>query len=86
MGCGAGEVFLPSDPSLFVSVFDRYHEEEDSGISVFTARLVMLLMVLILSEALISLTSTESLKMFVNRTNHILFIFQFSGSVYLIIR
>ena len=72
---------LPSVPSLFVSVFDRSDEEEDSEVSVFTVRVVMLLMVLILSEALIYLTSVAFLKMSVNRTTHLLFIFQFYGSV-----
>ena len=86
MSCGGGWIFLPSAPYLFVSVFDWSHEEEDSGISVFTVRVVTLLVVLILSEALISLTSVASLKISVNRATHILFIFQFLVSVSLIHR
>ena len=78
--------FLPSEPPLFISILDRSDEEEDSEVSVFTLRVVMLLMVLILSEALIYLTSVASLKMCVNGTTHLLFIFQFSGSVSLINR
>ena len=71
--------FFPSEPSLFDSVFDQYDEEEDSEVSVVTVRVMMLLMVIISSEALISLTSVASLNMSVNRAAHILFIFQFSG-------
>ena len=78
IGCGGRWIFLPSAPSPFVSVFDRYDEEEDSEVSVFTVRVVMSLMVLISSEALIYLTSVESPKMSVNRATHLLFIFQFS--------
>ena len=77
---------MPSAPSLFVFVFDQSDEEEDSQVYVFTVRVSMSLMVLTSSEALIYLTSVTSLKMSVNRTNHILFIFQFSGLVYLIHR
>ena len=86
VGCGVRWNFFPSAPSLFVSVFDRYDEEEDSEVSVFTVRVVMLLMVLIFSEALISLTLVVSLKISVDRATHLLFIFQFSLSVSLIHR
>ena len=86
MGCGGRWNFFPSDPSLFVCAFDRSDEEEDSAVSVFTVRVVMLIMVIISSEALISLTSVEFLKISVNRANHIIFILQFTGSVSLINR
>ena len=83
---GVGESFLPSAPYLFVSVFGRSDEEDDSEVSVFTVRVLMLLMVIISSEALIYLTSVASLKMSVNRATHLLFIFQFPGSVSLMHR
>ena len=86
MGSGGRWKFLPSALSLFISLFDQSDEEEDYEVSVFTVRVVMSLMALILSEALIYLTSVASLNMYVNHANHLLFIFQFSGSVYLIIR
>ena len=47
--------------------------------SVFTIRLVMLLMILLLSEALIYLSSLKSLNVSVNHATHLIFIFQFSG-------
>ena len=47
MGCGGRWKFLRSTPFLFVSVFDQYNEEEESGVSIFTLRVVMSLMVLI---------------------------------------
>ena len=78
--------FFPSEPSLFDSVFDKYDEEEDSEVSVVTVRVMMLLMVIISSEALISLTSVAYLMMYVNRATHLLYIFKYSGSVSLIHR
>ena len=78
--------FFPSAPSLFVYVFDRSNEEEDPKVCVFTVRVVMSLMVLISSEALISLTSVAYLMMYVNRATHLLYIFKYSGSVSLIHR
>ena len=84
MCCGVRWKFFPIAPSLFVSVFYQYDEEEDSGVSVFTIRVVMSMIVLILYEALISFTLVVSLKISVNHANHLLFILQFSGSVSLI--
>ena len=75
---------MPSASSLFVSVFDQSDEDEDSEVSVFTSRMVMLLMVLISSEELIYFTSVASLKMSVNHATHLPFVFQFTGSVSLI--
>ena len=86
MGCGGRWKFLPSAPSLLVSVFHRSDKEEDSEVSLFILRLVMSLMVIISSEALIYLTSMAPLNMSVNRATHIVFVFRFSGSVSLIHR
>ena len=70
MYCGGRWKSLPSSSSLFVSVFDRSAEEEDYEVSVFTVRVVMSLMVLISSEALISLTSLASINLSCNRATH----------------
>ena len=67
MGCEWRWKFFSSAPSFFASVLDKSDEEDSSEVSVFTVREVMLPMMLILSKALISLTSMSSLKMSVNR-------------------
>ena len=84
MGSGGRWKFLPSDPSLFIYLFDQSDEEEDYEVSIFTMRVLMSLMVLIVYESLMSLTLVAYLKMSVNHATHLLFILKVSGSVCLI--
>ena len=81
MGRRGGWKFVSSTPFLFVSLFDWYDEEEDFEVSVFAARLVMSLIMIIVSEEFISLRLMLFLKITVNRAIHILFIFRFYGYV-----
>ena len=69
---------------MFASVLDQSDEDKDIEVSVFAVRVVMSLIMLILSEAFIPFISVPSLKMSVKHAIHLLFIFQFSGYVYLI--
>ena len=48
MGCGGRCEFLPSAPSLFVYLLNRSDEEGESEVSVFTVRVVMSIMVLMI--------------------------------------
>ena len=72
-----------SAPSFFASIFDQSDDNEYSEVYVFDVRVVILLVMLILSSALISLSLLASLKISVNRATHLIFIFHFSGYVYL---
>ena len=73
-----------SAPVLFSPVLFKSNKEDGYEVSVFTLRVVMSPMMLILSEALISLTLMASLKMSLNHATQHLFILQLSRSVSLI--